>query len=82
MNDTYDDIISLPRPVSRTRAPMPLASRAAQFAPFAALSGHAEALASVEEKEEDDHVFSRVASTRLPPGPGLSDAGSYSPDDA
>lgn len=36
----YDDIIDLPRPVSPRRAQMPLSGRAAQFAPFAALSGY------------------------------------------
>ncbi|MBP3890502.1 MAG: hypothetical protein J6D01_04735 [Muribaculaceae bacterium] len=41
----YDDIINLPRPVSRTHLPMPLAARASQFAPFAALTGHEEAIA-------------------------------------
>lgn len=36
----YDDIIDLPRHVSKTHPPMPLTDRAAQFAPFAALTGH------------------------------------------
>lgn len=36
----YDDIIDLPRHVSPRRAQMPLSGRAAQFAPFAALSGY------------------------------------------
>ena len=36
----YDDIINLPYPASSTRARMPLSDRAAQFAPFAALSGY------------------------------------------
>lgn len=36
----YDDIINHPRPVSKTHPPMALANRAAQFAPFAALSGY------------------------------------------
>ena len=40
----YDDIINLPRPACKTRIPMPLAARAAQFAPFAALTGHNEAI--------------------------------------
>ena len=35
----YDDIISLPRPVSKKHPPMPMAKRAAQFLPFAALTG-------------------------------------------
>ncbi len=40
MNQKYNDILPLPHPVSETHAPMPLADRAAQFAPFAALVGH------------------------------------------
>ena len=39
MTGPYDDIINLPRPVSKKHAPMPLAKRAAQFLPFAALTG-------------------------------------------
>lgn len=38
--DNYDDIINLPHHVSSTRPPMAVADRAAQFAPFAALTGH------------------------------------------
>jgi len=40
-----DDIINLPHPVSKKHKPMPLESRAAQFAPFAALSGYEDMLA-------------------------------------
>jgi hypothetical protein len=40
MTNPYDDIIHLPRPVSRRHAPMSLIDRAAQFAPFAALTGY------------------------------------------
>ena len=40
----YDDIINLPHHVSDYRKPMPMANRAAQFAPFAALSGHDDAM--------------------------------------
>lgn len=41
----YDDIINLPHHVSKTRKPMSMENRAAQFAPFAALSGHDAAIA-------------------------------------
>lgn len=40
MKGPYDDMLDLPRPVSRTRRPMPLSDRAAQFSPFAALTGY------------------------------------------
>ena len=40
----YDDIIRMKRPVSKKHPPMSIQDRAAQFAPFAALSGHKEAL--------------------------------------
>lgn len=36
----YDDIIDLPHPVSETHPPMSRADRAAQFSPFAALTGY------------------------------------------
>lgn len=45
--DKYLDIIDMPHHVSTTRPRMSLYNRAAQFAPFAALSGHEEA---IEEK--------------------------------
>lgn len=40
----YDDIINLQHHVSATRKPMSMESRAAQFAPFAALTGHGDAI--------------------------------------
>ncbi|MDE5881124.1 MAG: YolD-like family protein [Muribaculaceae bacterium] len=40
----YDDIINLPHNVSSVHPPMPMENRAAQFAPFAALTGHAAAI--------------------------------------
>ncbi len=42
--DKYDDIIHLPHHVSRKHPQMPMADRAAQFSPFAALTGHGEAV--------------------------------------
>lgn len=40
MPGKYDDIIDLPHHVSEKRAPMPMVNRAAQFSPFAALTGY------------------------------------------
>lgn len=42
--NNYDDIISLPHHVSTKRPQMSQRDRAAQFAPFAALTGHDEAI--------------------------------------
>ena len=39
----YDDIIDLPRPKS-AHEPMPMGDRAAQFSPFAALTGYEDAI--------------------------------------
>lgn len=40
MNEDYSDIINLPHHRSRNHTPMSMMARAAQFAPFAALSGY------------------------------------------
>ncbi len=40
----YDDIIDLPHHQSETRPHMPMRDRAAQFAPFAALTGYHDAI--------------------------------------
>ena len=37
--DDYSDMLDLPRPVSKKHPPMSLERRAAQFMPFAALTG-------------------------------------------
>lgn len=44
MNTPYDDIIHLPHHSSPTRPRMSMGDRAAQFSPFAALSGHSAAI--------------------------------------
>ena len=46
--DDYSDIINLPRPISKTRPRMDRNSRAAQFAPYAALVGHRDIIANEE----------------------------------
>ena len=54
MKRNYDDIINLPRHVSDKHPHMSIHDRAAQFAPFAALPGHSEAVSEtaryVDEK--------------------------------
>lgn len=42
--DTYNDIIHLPHPTSARHPRMPLHDRAAQFSPFAALTGYGDAI--------------------------------------
>ncbi len=47
-NDNYEDIIGLPHHISPTRNQMSITDRAAQFSPFAALTGHNEAVKETE----------------------------------
>lgn len=61
MSGSYDDIINLPHHISMNRPQMSRADRAAQFAPFSALSGYGAALVETArltdqkiELEEDD----------------------------
>ena len=44
MNNRYDEIMGLPHHVSKTHPQMPMSDRAAQFAPFAALTGYDSAI--------------------------------------
>lgn len=44
MINNYDDIVNLPHHVSKKRPQMSLYDRAAQFSPFAALTGHDDAI--------------------------------------
>ena len=58
MKGPYDDIIALPHPTSRRHPRMPAADRAAQFAPFAALTGYA---AAVKETARETEAFTELA---------------------
>ena len=51
-NNPYADIIDLPHHVSPTRKRMPLKDRAAQFAPFAALTGYGDAIRETARQTE------------------------------
>lgn len=53
MKGKYDDIINLPHHVSETHTPMSMHNRAAQFAPFAALSGHNDAIQETARHTDD-----------------------------
>ena len=53
MNDNYKDMLTLPHPVSATHPRMPLQDRAAQFSPFAALTGYEDALKETARRTED-----------------------------
>lgn len=53
----YPDIYDLPHPTSKTHPRMSLEDRAAQFSPFAALTGFEDAI----ERKEEDTLFEREA---------------------
>jgi len=57
----YDDMIHLPHHQSTTRAQMSLHDRAAQFAPFAALTGHEAAIEETARLTEDEITLDDTA---------------------
>lgn len=65
----YDDILYLPHPVSARHPQMPLADRAAQFSPFAALTGHEAAIRETarltKERVELDESRKEILDERL-----------------
>ena len=69
MKTPYDDIINLPHHVSGRHPQMSLYSRAAQFAPFAALSGHDDAIEETarltDERRELEQGESEVLDRKL-----------------
>ena len=52
MKNKYQEILSMPRHRSKKRMPMPTEIRAAQFSPFAALSGFEDTIGSQERSAE------------------------------
>ena len=61
----YDDIIDLPHHQSDTHPRMSMHDRAAQFAPFAALTGHSEAISETARLTEKRIEISEDAKQRL-----------------
>lgn len=58
----YDDILYMPHHQSKDRPHMSLHDRAAQFAPFAALSGHGEAIEETTRMTQE-RVMTRETET-------------------
>ena len=50
----YDDIIDMERPVSKRHTPMSREARAAQFAPFAALTGLDDTMEDTADAHQND----------------------------
>lgn len=56
MTYDYEDIINMPHHVSSRHQPMSMYARAAQFAPFAALSGYEEAINTAENENMNEKL--------------------------
>ena len=52
--NNYDDIINLPHHISKRHKQMSIESRAAQFAPFAALTGYSDAIEETIKNNEEN----------------------------
>ena len=52
-SEDYADIVNLPRPEPQNHQRMPLAKRAAQFTPFAALTGFDKVVAETIRQHEE-----------------------------
>ena len=61
----YEDIIHLPHPISKRHPQMGIKERAAQFAPFAALTGHGAAIEEAARVTETKRELSEDAKESL-----------------
>ena len=61
----YDDIINLPHHQSTERAHMSLHDRAAQFAPFAVLTGHEEAIEETARVTDEKTTLDETAIAKI-----------------
>ena len=79
----YDDIMDLPHPTSEKHPRMPMANRAAQFSPFAALTGYESAVkeaarlteTKAELTEEERSILDaklQLLADRLPSQPSVA----------
>lgn len=58
MTGKYDDMLYLPHPISKKHPRMPMINRAAQFSPFAALTGYDTKIKDTERQTEARHELS------------------------
>ena len=65
MRGKYDDIINMKRPESSKHPRMPVADRAARFAPFAALTGYGDAICETGRYTSDMAELSEDAKELL-----------------
>ena len=69
MKPSYDDIIKLSRPISSKHPPMSMLNRAAQFSPFAALTGYDAAVRETARLTDDrielDECTKEILSDKL-----------------
>ena len=65
MKTKYEEIINLPHHVSKTRPQMPMSDRAAQFAPFAALTGYDSAIKETGRLTDEKIELDEEALTAL-----------------
>ena len=65
MKSKYDEIMGRPHHVSKTRPQMPMSDRAAQFAPFAALTGYDAAIKETGRLPDDKIELDEEALTAL-----------------
>ena len=63
--DNYEDIINMPHHVSKTHPQMSMMQRAAQFAPFAALTGYDAAIKEAEKEANTEKSSSEEDSFEL-----------------
>ena len=61
----YDDIIHLPHHVSKTHLQMSMEDRAAQFSPFAALTGHKAAINETARLTDEKQILSEDVIAKL-----------------
>ena len=61
----YEDILHLPHHTSRTRTPMPMSDRAAQFSPFSALTGYDDAVTETARLTDEKTELNEEVLTML-----------------